>query len=162
MEMSGPLHTLATLSLETDLWYPLNRSWVGTQNKFGCFPPQLGIKPQIFGHPPHSLVTIRTTQSQIQHRVLEFYSFCGFFLVFSYFSPGWWSYVWHCIFWKSVMVQILCREKHACMFAQSECQHIFILRASGLSCFPSTTTIYISGRGGECLCMCLIYILLQV
>lgn len=118
-------------------------------------PPQLGIEPQIFGHPPHSLVTIPTAQSQIQHRVVEFYSSCGF-LVFSYFNPGWWYCVWLCIFWKSVMVQILCRKKkHVCMFAHAECQHIFILRASGLSCFPSTTTIYISGRGrGEWLCVC--------
>jgi hypothetical protein len=43
------------------------------------------------------------------------------------------------------------KKEHACMFAHAECQHIFILRASGLSFFPSTTTIYISGRewGGD-------------
>jgi hypothetical protein len=39
------------------------------------------MEPQIFGHPPHSLFTIPTTQSQIQHRVVEiqlvvFWYFC--------------------------------------------------------------------------------------
>jgi len=73
MEMSGPIQALATLLLETDLWYPLiRRLGGGPRISLDVFPPQLGIEPQIFGHPLHSLVTIPMTQSQIQHRVVEF------------------------------------------------------------------------------------------